>query len=167
MLSIHVIRRELPNMTDTASSSEIEALRRELLLRRLKSSNAGAASSAPAGVTPRDRARPAPLSQPQLRLWFLSRLDVSASVAYHMSLAVELAGRLHLTALCAALDRIVARHEILRTTFTEVSGQAVQQVHAPSIGFLLRIEDLTGLDHQTQDLAIAKLAAKEVATAFD
>ncbi|WP_040072074.1 condensation domain-containing protein, partial [Pseudomonas batumici] len=63
-----------------------------------------------------------PLSLAQQRLWFLDQLDHAASVAYHMPAALRLRGRLDRHALQRALDRIVARHESLRTTFERHEG---------------------------------------------
>ena len=85
-----------------------------------------------------------PLSWQQRRLWFLSELDGSAGRAYHMPGGLRLRGSLDHAALTAALDRIVARHEILRTTFR--AGEAgPEQVVAPPGPFALVEEDWSGL----------------------
>src|SRR6185436_4313406 len=64
------------------------------------------------------RARPAriPLSYSQERLWFLNQSD-GASAAYNLSSALRLTGDLDRDSLVEALNQIVRRHEILRTTF--------------------------------------------------
>jgi hypothetical protein len=68
-----------------------------------------------------------PLSYSQQRLWFLSKLD-EESIAYHMPFAFRLTGRLDPNALRAALQDVVARHDVLRTVYPERDGQARQQV---------------------------------------
>src|SRR5438552_13696322 len=68
-----------------------------------------------------------PLSYAQQRLWFLSQTE-SGSRAYHMPFGMELRGRLDVEALCRALDRIVERHEVVRTTFEQVEGEPRQRV---------------------------------------
>jgi len=68
-----------------------------------------------------------PLSYGQQRLWFLSQTE-SGSRAYHMPFGMELRGRLNVEALRRALDRIVERHEALRTTFEQVEGEPRQRV---------------------------------------
>ena len=79
---------------------------------------------------------PLPLSFAQQRLWFLGQLG-EAGAAYHMPGGLRLKGRLDREALIQALDRIVARHEALRTAFGAIDGQPVQRIAAADIGFAL------------------------------
>ena len=83
---------------------------------------------------PRDQALP--LSFAQQRLWFLAQME-GGSQAYHIPLALHLSGALDCHALQRALDRIVARHEALRTRFVRVGGQPLQRVASAGIGFAL------------------------------
>ncbi len=62
-----------------------------------------------------DRSEPLALSFAQERLWFITQMDERASAAYHMGGGLRLRGRLDEGALVRALDRIVERHEALRT----------------------------------------------------
>ncbi|HLD67082.1 MAG TPA: amino acid adenylation domain-containing protein, partial [Pseudomonas sp.] len=71
----------------------------------------------PETITAVDRGAPLVLSFSQQRLWFLDQLDPSASTAYHMPASLLLRGTLDQVALKASLDRLVARHESLRTRF--------------------------------------------------
>ena len=64
---------------------------------------------------PWTRGGPLPLSFAQQRLWFLEQLE-GASAAYHIPVRLRLKGALDREALTRALERIVARHEALRTT---------------------------------------------------
>src|SRR6478672_8921722 len=57
-----------------------------------------------------------PLSFGQQRLWFLDQLEPGNS-AYNSAGGVRFRGKLNVDALQRALNEIVARHEILRTTF--------------------------------------------------
>ena len=77
--------------------------------------------------------RVAPLSFSQQRLWFLEALEEMGGT-YHIPLRLYLTGSLDVAALRRALDRIVARHEVLRTTFGQVDGKPVQRVSAPTPG---------------------------------
>ncbi|QIS01618.1 amino acid adenylation domain-containing protein [Nocardia brasiliensis] len=80
-------------------------------------------------------ARPAelPLSLAQRRMWFLNRFDQSddesaGSAAYNLPFALRLTGALDVTALGAALDDVVGRHEVLRTVYPATPEGPVQVV---------------------------------------
>jgi hypothetical protein len=79
-----------------------------------------------------DRGKPQPVSLAQQRLWFLSQ-DPATSAAYHISGAARLRGPLDRDALCRALQRIVERHEALRTCFREIAGEPMQIVQDASL----------------------------------
>ena len=114
-----------------------------------------------------DRSRPLPLSWPQQRLWFLDRLDHAAGAAYHISAGVRLQGELDRNALQAALDRIVARHESLRTSFVGIDGQPIQVVVPEDAGFNLQQHDLRGMTEREQATDVNRIGADEAARPFD
>ncbi|MCP4664371.1 MAG: amino acid adenylation domain-containing protein, partial [bacterium] len=84
-----------------------------------------------------------PLSFAQQRLWFLDRLE-PGSVLYNVPMALRLDGRLDRRVLARALNEIVRRHEVLRTTYEEVDGVPVQVIH-PSVELPLPDPELGGL----------------------
>ncbi|MFI9508192.1 amino acid adenylation domain-containing protein [Nocardia sp. NPDC052566] len=88
----------------------------------------GANSAAPQPV-PAAGPRPPrlPLSFAQHRLWTLYRLDPAAPT-YHIPFAVRIRGGLDIEVLSAAAGDVQARHESLRTVFTETDGQVWQTV---------------------------------------
>ncbi|WP_133822061.1 non-ribosomal peptide synthetase, partial [Tahibacter aquaticus] len=124
------------------------------------------ATSAYAEIPRAGRDAPLPLSFAQQRLWFLDQLDAAASVAYHIPLALRLSGELDRAALQATLDRIVARHEILRTRFVSIDGEPRQQIVAAA-AFVLGDHDLRALPPAGQAAEIDALAAAEAQAAFD
>ena len=67
------------------------------------------------------------LSFAQERLWFLSRYEAEASL-YNIPVALRLRGPFNREALHASLQEIVARHEVLRTSFPETDGMARQNI---------------------------------------
>ncbi len=76
----------------------------------------------PAGIPARDRSQPCPLSPAQERLWFLEQFNPGVPV-YNESAAVRLEGPLDVGAMEQALNIIVARRDILRTTIQVVGEQ--------------------------------------------
>ncbi|PHM70060.1 non-ribosomal peptide synthetase [Xenorhabdus kozodoii] len=108
-----------------------------------------------------------PLSWAQQRLWFLAQLDPAAQTAYHIPGGLRLQGYLNLDALQAALDRIVARHEILRTTIKMVEGQALQFIDKPECGFCLATDDLSHLPAKAQQTTIEGITQRETHQPFN
>src|SRR6185436_2978742 len=102
-------------------------------------------------VVPVERTGTMPLSFAQERLWFLDRLE-PGSATYNIPVAWRLGGALDQAALERSLSEIVRRHEALRTTFAEVDGSPVQVV-APFGGFVLPVEDLSGLGEADREAA--------------
>src|SRR6185436_5556586 len=76
----------------------------------------------------RDRALEA--SYGQQRFWWLAQL--AEGDAYDASQAVGITGALDEAALARAMDALVERHEVLRTTLAEVDGGVVVQRIAPA-----------------------------------
>ncbi|AZF42326.1 Non-ribosomal peptide synthetase [Pseudomonas sp. R1-43-08] len=99
---------------------------------------ASAASAPP--ILPVSREQPLALSYAQERQWFLWQLD-PRSAAYHLPSTLRLRGWLDPSALQRAFERLVARHESLRTQVYQEAGRAFQVireagavdiVHAPA-----------------------------------
>ncbi|WP_036243390.1 condensation domain-containing protein, partial [Methylobacter luteus] len=105
---------------DKLSTLEREALIKQAIAGKLKRKQLKDTS-----IPHADRDQRLPLSFAQQRLWFLAQME-GASEAYHIAGGIRLTGVLDVTALRRALDRIVARHEALRTLFIEQDGEASQ-----------------------------------------
>ncbi len=71
-----------------------------------------------------------PLSFAQQRLWFIERLE-DPGPNYNLPLILRLTGQLQVEMLEQALNEVIRRHEVLRTTFPAVDDHAVVQRVAP------------------------------------
>ena len=80
-------------------------------------------------IPTRDRHTPPPLSYAQQRLWFVDQLHPGAE--HNVVVAWRLTGALDRAALRRSLDRIVARHEILHTTYPSTDGVPAVVTAAP------------------------------------
>ncbi|MFB6889876.1 amino acid adenylation domain-containing protein [Kitasatospora sp. NPDC056327] len=105
--------------------NDLSPVQRELLRRRL----AGLAGPGPDAdaMTPVAGTGDLPVSFGQERLVFLDRLE-GPGPAYTVPVAWRLTGPLDRDRLAAAFDRVVARHEPLRTRFTVTDGAVRQHV---------------------------------------
>ncbi|MCD0244292.1 hypothetical protein JWH11_00150, partial [Xanthomonas melonis] len=72
----------------------------------------------------------------------------------HMPTALRLEGPLDGAALQATLDRIVARHESLRTYFVQTVDGPVQRFAPDTVGFALTQADLSGLTVDMQQVMV-------------
>ncbi|MFI1198400.1 non-ribosomal peptide synthase/polyketide synthase [Streptomyces sp. NPDC020883] len=128
----------------------------------------GPATHRPAGHEPipaADRTADLPLSFAQQRLWFLDSFEPGGT-AYLTFFVLRLRGPLDEPALHTALDALVARHEPLRTTFTERDGRAHQTVHDPR-PVALPLHDLSDTPQADREAALDAVLAREGATPFD
>ncbi|GIH09758.1 hypothetical protein Rhe02_78250 [Rhizocola hellebori] len=95
-----------------------------------------------------------PLSYAQRRLWFLHRLE-GPSPTYNIPVITRIHEHVEVEALRAALADVVQRHEILRTVYQEVDGEAVQRVLP---------QDATRLDFTHETVTEGGLDARVEAT---
>lgn len=129
-------------MTHQDISTLSPAEKRALLAKKLRGTRAD------------DAPRSAPLSLAQQRLWFIDQMQPGDSV-YTITAALRLTGALDRDRLFAALDRIRARHESLRTRFADEGGAPVQIVEPPA-----------PLDREEHDLAQTPDALTDALAAF-
>ncbi|MEO8488703.1 non-ribosomal peptide synthase/polyketide synthase [Pseudomonas sp.] len=108
-----------------------------------------------------ERDQPLRLSYAQERQWFLWQLDPQ-STAYHIPAALRLRGHLDTQALQSSFDRLIARHESLRTSFTQDGERTVQRI-ATHTQLTITVEPRPGADDQT----IQACVAEEIQQLFD
>ncbi|HEY6331596.1 MAG TPA: condensation domain-containing protein, partial [Blastocatellia bacterium] len=113
--------------------------------------------SAPKPIVAVDRNRPMPLSFAQRRLWFMDQMD-SGSAAYNLWAVTEMSGMLAVAALDQVTGEVVRRHEVLRTSFSCVNEEPVQEFSAYrgwSIP-LVDLNDILGPELEKMRKAVAR-----------
>ena len=138
--------------------------RKAEVLKFLRETTAGAQPDDSA-IRPLPREGSLPLSSAQQRLWFLDQLEPN-SLAYNVPAAYRLAGPLCMAALEQAINEIVHRHEVLRTTFTTADGEPVQFI-APFLHVPLRMTNLEALPIGEREPEALRLAAADGDSPFD
>jgi amino acid adenylation domain-containing protein len=106
-----------------------------------------------------------PLSYSQQRLWFLDQFEPNSPL-YNIPLALRLVGTLNIIALEQSLQKIVARHEALRTNFITVDGEPTQIIHS-EINCKLSVVNLKDLSPSEQEIAAEKLIQQQATQPFD
>ncbi|SFE52711.1 Acyl-CoA synthetase (AMP-forming)/AMP-acid ligase II [Actinacidiphila alni] len=116
---------------------------------------------------------PAPLEFPasfdQERMWFFHRLD-PGNPTYNVPLVLRLRGALDAGALGRALDRVVARHEILRTTYAAGPGGSLSQFVHEDAAVPLEVSALEGpppAEPATADPRVAASLREVIRAPFD
>ncbi|MBZ4422890.1 amino acid adenylation domain-containing protein [Myxococcus sp. RHSTA-1-4] len=122
-----------------------------------------AATATPVARVSRDE--PLPLSFPQQRIWALSQLDPNG-IAYNNTVTLRLDGAVSVPLLEAALNELVRRHEVLRTTFALAEGGA-HQVIAPSMPLVLEQLEARGSSTEEREATALRLALAEARRPFD
>jgi len=107
----------------------------------------------------------APLSFPQQRQLFLELLERDTAVN-NLSIFVELNGKIDIPALEQSANKIIARHDSLRTRFSFGSGLPTPEVVA-NIKITIPVTDLTQASIGEQMMEARRLAEKEVLVPFD
>ncbi len=104
-----------------------------------------------------------PLSYSQERIWFIHQLEPE-SIAYNIILSLKLKGPLDVVILEKAYQKVVNRHEILRTTFPQKNDQPIQKIHPKMKGFFKYIDlhPLPILDSEKEAFNYANMEAKHL-----
>ncbi|RYZ37358.1 MAG: amino acid adenylation domain-containing protein, partial [Myxococcaceae bacterium] len=120
---------------------------------------------APPPIPRAPRDQPLPLSFAQQRLWYIQQLEPQSG-AYNNATTFRLTGELDVAALQAALDELVARHEVLRTTYSLAGETAVQVIH-PARGLPLTRVDVAGDTPEAREAELARLCRAHALLPFD
>lgn len=116
-------------------------------------------------LVPARRDSPLPLSFAQQRLWFLNQLEPENSF-YNQAMAFRVTGSLDRSALQQALNEIVKRHEVLRTSFVLVGSQPAQVI-IPDLKIELEVIDLRQLSSDARDEEAARMGITHAQRPFN
>ncbi len=106
-----------------------------------------------------------PLSFTQQQLWFIHQLQ-PGTATYNIPVAMHLTGKLDVSALVRSLNKIIQRHDILRTSLEIVDGEPVQKVE-DFVRLTLSEVDLHNLADEQQQTEVEKLSLQEAQSSFD
>jgi thioesterase domain-containing protein len=107
-----------------------------------------------------------PATAAQRRFWLLDQLVPGGNSALNMPLAARLTGRLDREALTRALNEIVRRHEILRTSFQCERGQ-LRQIIAPALTLPVPLVDVRDFPAAERERLPEHLLGEEAQRPFD
>ncbi|MCP4560461.1 MAG: non-ribosomal peptide synthetase, partial [Bosea sp.] len=112
-------------------------------------------------LVPQPRDGELPLSFAQERLWFIDQL-VPGLAGYNIPGLIQLDGTFHAEVFEQALNEVVRRHEVLRTSYLSVEGRPVQSIAArAAIAFpLIDFSRLDAVDREPHALRAANAAAR-------
>jgi len=116
-------------------------------------------------LQPVPRTGPLPLSFAQERVMLLQQLEPDSST-YNKSIVQRLKGPLNVAVLEQSFNELIRRHEVLRTTFTMVDGQAFQRI-TPAQTLRLSVTDLQKIPESERELEARQLAHDETEQPFD
>ena len=99
-----------------------------------------------------------PLTEAQKQLWILAQMGDDGSLAYKVSISLQLRGLFHVDAMRQAVQKVVDRHEALRTT---ISSQGIFQQIWPSLKVDVPLIDFSARDGCARESEVAKWFKKE------
>ncbi|HEX7893794.1 MAG TPA: amino acid adenylation domain-containing protein, partial [Terriglobales bacterium] len=116
-------------------------------------------------LKPVPRNQPLPLSFAQQRLWFLDKLEPDNAL-YNVPVIMRLKGALQATALRKALNRVVARHESLRTRFAMHDGVPTQAI-ASNLEIELSTTSVMFVPERVRETEARRLVLAEIERPFN
>ena len=98
-------------------------------------------------------------------MWFLDQLEPGSSF-YNLPAAVRLRGVLNIEALERTLSEVLRRHEVLRTHFITIDGEAVQVIE-PAAPLKLEVLDLSAMEEEAREAEMLHLVRVKASIPFD
>ncbi|RFT63252.1 amino acid adenylation domain-containing protein, partial [Bacillus clarus] len=137
----------------------------ETLAKRLNQLRKGDKKREIPPLMPMGRGETIPLSYAQQRLWFIDQFTPNSAL-YNMPMVCRLTGDWIPEALETGWNKLLERHESLRTVFHEVNGFPVQQIPPYAFQSLSQM-DLTMLSPEEREVEVKRLIQQETEVPFD
>ncbi|MFC4377401.1 amino acid adenylation domain-containing protein [Nocardia halotolerans] len=153
-------------MSDTEATLSVAQRRKLLLQQKLRERGMAATTAEPAAVPRIPAGERRPLTPGQRRMWFLQTRDTD-DTALNICVAYRLTGPLDADRLHAAFDTVVARHDILRTTYGADTDGTPFQVFTTDTRAEWSAHDLAELAESARELRVEVLAQRQFARPFD
>ncbi|HEX6046564.1 MAG TPA: amino acid adenylation domain-containing protein [Pyrinomonadaceae bacterium] len=106
-----------------------------------------------------------PTSVDQERLWFIDQLQ-PGNAAYNIFSASRITGPLDVAVMERVVNELIARHEVLRTTFTVIDDQPMQVVH-PRMEIALAPVDLQSFPPEERYQEALRQVTEDFSRPFD
>jgi amino acid adenylation domain-containing protein len=106
-----------------------------------------------------------PVSYSQERLWFLEQLEPNTAI-YNIPYMATVKGAVHRAAFNRAVNRLIARHESLRTYFVKIAGAPRQAILA-ELSVEVDWQDLRDLDARDYAEKLQAICTEVTSTPFD
>jgi amino acid adenylation domain-containing protein len=110
------------------------------------------------------KAEKVPLTEAQKQLWFLTQIGDEGSLAYNVYTSIQLKGPFQLRAMCQAVQKLVERHETLRTIISE---QGDFQEILPDLKVDVPLIDFSSVDSRYRESEVAEWFRQESQKPFD
>jgi amino acid adenylation domain-containing protein len=140
--------------------NELPAEKRELLRKMLEEKSGGGKN-----IVRRAPGARVPLSFSQQRLWIVDQF-LEGRAAYNQTNTIRLRTPIDPDAFRRAIQEIVRRHEILRTTFPVLDGEPYQEVSA-SLTVDIPLIDLRHVEPERREAEALRMIADDAAVPFD
>ncbi|MBQ4814052.1 amino acid adenylation domain-containing protein [Pseudoalteromonas luteoviolacea] len=142
--------------------AQIKAHKDEIIVQLQAMANSHNETIAPIPIVDRNGA--IPLSFSQQRLWFIDQMEKS-SAHFNLTNVLRLEGQLDQRAFMTAIDRILQRHEVLRTRFV-MAGDDVYQHICETYESPVKDVDLSALTPANQQAELEALIEQDTAHPF-
>jgi amino acid adenylation domain-containing protein len=146
-----------------APTQEMSGAKRRLLEKMLRGQAARQSWQAP--LAPRPAGTPVPIAPAQNLVWLSAQMTASEPV-YNEPITIHYRGELNRRALERALNEVIRRQEILRTTFAQAGNEVVQAIHE-NVTIPIPYVDLSGLPQAEREQEAQRTAVADARRLFD